>query len=521
MPERRTSLMTPRMESLLERVDSKFTLVTLSAMRAREINDYYNQLGEGLGKIVPPQVNSVSRKPLSISLEEIEVGKIEAVPLPEEVDEPRPTTATRTESHRGLIPPPTASAMAPKPNPTRVARPACRARCVWRYRRVQGHRSVSPARRRRRVRHAGAHRGLVALRRRAHLLGARVGAGAHVAVRRARAHPAHAARAICRSDRGRAGDREAAGQVRRRDLRRSAHRDAARDPCAGARRTGDAHRDVGAPRSAGQHRDAAPPRRPHGRPRERATSPAATRERVASPSPRPSSRRRRTFSAQSGDFAGVRVLVTAGGTREPIDAVRVITNRSSGKQGYAVAEVAARRGAAVTLVTTIGRPAPPSVEIVNVQTAAEMQEAVLARAADMDVIVQAAAVADFRPKEPPEHKLKKDEGIPDIVLEPTHDFSIDLGRAKRPGQVLVGFAAETNDLVANAAQEARVEAPRPHRRQQRRRARRRIRSRHQPCGHPRRGGWCRAPSAAVEDRPRRGASSIGCTPCSPPRKPND
>ncbi len=84
MPERRASLMTPRMEHLLERVDSKFTLVTLAAMRAREINDYYNQLGEGLGKIVPPQVTSVSRKPLSISLEEIEVGKIEAVPLPPE-----------------------------------------------------------------------------------------------------------------------------------------------------------------------------------------------------------------------------------------------------------------------------------------------------------------------------------------------------------------------------------------------------------------------------------------------------
>ena len=80
----RASLMTPRMEELLERVDSKFTLVTLSAMRAREINDYYNQLGEGLGKIVPPQVTSVSRKPLTISLEEIEAGKIEAVPLPEE-----------------------------------------------------------------------------------------------------------------------------------------------------------------------------------------------------------------------------------------------------------------------------------------------------------------------------------------------------------------------------------------------------------------------------------------------------
>ena len=84
MAERRASLMEPRMEHLLERVDSKFTLVTLAAMRAREINDYYNQLGEGLGKIVPPQVTSVSRKPLTISLEEIEAGKIEAAPPPEE-----------------------------------------------------------------------------------------------------------------------------------------------------------------------------------------------------------------------------------------------------------------------------------------------------------------------------------------------------------------------------------------------------------------------------------------------------
>ena len=87
MAERRASLMDPRMEDLLARIDSRFTLVTLSARRAREINDYYNQLGEGLGKIVPPQVTSVSRKPLSISLEEIEAGKIEAVPLPAEPEE--------------------------------------------------------------------------------------------------------------------------------------------------------------------------------------------------------------------------------------------------------------------------------------------------------------------------------------------------------------------------------------------------------------------------------------------------
>jgi DNA-directed RNA polymerase subunit omega len=95
------------MEELLDRVDSKFTLVTLAAMRAREINDYYNQLGEGLGKIVPPQVTSVSRKPLTISLEEIELGKIEAVPLPDEDAEAEaegdapaadPFTAAATES---------------------------------------------------------------------------------------------------------------------------------------------------------------------------------------------------------------------------------------------------------------------------------------------------------------------------------------------------------------------------------------------------------------------------------------
>src|SRR5690349_20372297 len=84
MAERRVTLMEPRMEQLLDKVDSKFTLVTLAAKRAREINDYYNQLGEGLGKIVPPQVTSVSRKPLSIAMEEIEVGKIESVPLPTE-----------------------------------------------------------------------------------------------------------------------------------------------------------------------------------------------------------------------------------------------------------------------------------------------------------------------------------------------------------------------------------------------------------------------------------------------------
>jgi phosphopantothenoylcysteine decarboxylase / phosphopantothenate---cysteine ligase len=151
------------------------------------------------------------------------------------------------------------------------------------------------------------------------------------------------------------------------------------------------------------------------------------------------------------DLGGTTVLVTAGGTREPIDAVRVITNRSSGKQGYALAAEAAARGAKVVLVTTVDRPAPPKVaEVVSVGTAAEMEEAVMSRATATDVIVMAAAVADFRPKSPPDRKIKKDEGISEIVLEPTHDFLVDLGQQKHAGQVLVGFAAETDNVRENA-----------------------------------------------------------------------
>ena len=132
--------MQPRMEHLLDRVDSKFTLVTLAAMRAREINDYYNQLGEGLGKIVPPQVTSVSRKPLTISLEEIEAGKIEAVPLPAERDEdeaqpPRPRSRPRcsrrrkppAESPAADPPPPGPCPHGPRRRPRTTRSPRCEA----------------------------------------------------------------------------------------------------------------------------------------------------------------------------------------------------------------------------------------------------------------------------------------------------------------------------------------------------------------------------------------------------------
>jgi phosphopantothenoylcysteine decarboxylase/phosphopantothenate--cysteine ligase len=150
------------------------------------------------------------------------------------------------------------------------------------------------------------------------------------------------------------------------------------------------------------------------------------------------------------DLAGLKVVVSAGGTREPIDAVRVIANRSSGKQGYAIAEEAAARGATVTLVSTVERAAPIGVEVVRVETAAQMQEAMERIAPACDVVVMSAAVADFRPVRAAAGKIKKHDGVPQIELEPTPDILAGLGARKPAGQVLVGFAAETDDLAANA-----------------------------------------------------------------------
>ncbi|MBA3654800.1 MAG: bifunctional phosphopantothenoylcysteine decarboxylase/phosphopantothenate--cysteine ligase CoaBC [Actinobacteria bacterium] len=150
------------------------------------------------------------------------------------------------------------------------------------------------------------------------------------------------------------------------------------------------------------------------------------------------------------DLGGLRVLVTAGGTREPIDPVRFIGNRSSGKQGHAVAEEAAHRGAKVVLVTTTDRATTAGVDVIRVDTAAEMADAVFARSEEADVVVMAAAVADFKPSTTRDRKIKKSDGIPEVVLEPTVDILAELGRRKRAGQVIVGFAAETHDVRANA-----------------------------------------------------------------------
>jgi phosphopantothenoylcysteine decarboxylase/phosphopantothenate--cysteine ligase len=153
----------------------------------------------------------------------------------------------------------------------------------------------------------------------------------------------------------------------------------------------------------------------------------------------------------AADLTGLGVIVTAGGTREPIDPVRFIGNRSSGKQGHAVAEEAAARGAKVTLVTTSAAAVRAGIDVVRVDTAAEMEHAVLSRSDDADIVVMAAAVADFRPIAAAGTKLKKAAGVPEVVLEPTTDILAALGARRRPGQTIVGFAAETGDLRANAA----------------------------------------------------------------------
>jgi phosphopantothenoylcysteine decarboxylase / phosphopantothenate---cysteine ligase len=152
----------------------------------------------------------------------------------------------------------------------------------------------------------------------------------------------------------------------------------------------------------------------------------------------------------SGALGGLHVVVTAGGTREPIDAVRVIANRSSGKQGYALAAEALALGARVTLVSTVDLPVPPGATLRAVETAAEMQIEVDQLATFADVVIMAAAVADFRPKVVEDGKIKKDGGVPEIVLEPTPDILAGLGARKQSGQILVGFAAETSDVIANA-----------------------------------------------------------------------
>lgn len=159
--------------------------------------------------------------------------------------------------------------------------------------------------------------------------------------------------------------------------------------------------------------------------------------------------------ARGGSLAGRRVVVSAGGTQEPIDPVRFISNRSSGKQGYALAQAALDRGAEVTLVSgPTALPAPIGAKLIDVQTAEAMAQAVLAASAEADVLLMAAAVADFRPAQVAGQKLKK-SAVPEIRLEKTLDILTAVGEARdgspahRPA-VIVGFAAESQNVIENA-----------------------------------------------------------------------
>lgn len=155
--------------------------------------------------------------------------------------------------------------------------------------------------------------------------------------------------------------------------------------------------------------------------------------------------------AHKKDMEGMHVLVTAGPTMEAIDPVRFISNHSTGKMGYAIARICRQRGAEVTLVT--GRtnlPRPAGIDIVDIKSAQDMFEAVTSRSKEQDLIIKAAAVADYRPAVVAEEKVKKADGDMSIALERTQDILAYLGEHKQPGQVLCGFAMETENMVEHA-----------------------------------------------------------------------
>ena len=153
----------------------------------------------------------------------------------------------------------------------------------------------------------------------------------------------------------------------------------------------------------------------------------------------------------SRELEGKKVLITAGPTRESVDPVRFITNRSTGKMGYEMAREAKRRGADVTLVSgRVNLKAPYGVNLINIESAQDMYEEVMKRAGESDIIIKSAAVADYTPQNKSNIKIKKQSGDMKIELERTHDILFEVGQAKTDQQILVGFAAETNDVIENA-----------------------------------------------------------------------
>lgn len=164
---------------------------------------------------------------------------------------------------------------------------------------------------------------------------------------------------------------------------------------------------------------------------------------------------------EAGDFTendlrGENILITAGATREPIDPVRFISNRSSGRMGFALAEAARRRGAQVTVIAGLASVTPPGgVHVVNVNSAAEMRDAVTGEISQATIFIAAAAVSDYRVKQQSKTKIKKSDADLELKLERTADILGEVARSRRNGQLIVGFAAETDDLIANAREKLR------------------------------------------------------------------
>ena len=469
------TMMNPPIEGLLDRADSKFRLVTLGARRARQINSYFGQLGDGLGTIVPPQVTSVARKPLSIAFEEISADKIVAVdgPSPEEIAEAEAAAAADAALARRRL---TSAMLAGR----RIVLGVTGG--IAAYKAIEVCRRLVDAGRPRRP---GADQGRGALRRRDHLLGAGLGAGAHVAVRRRRSDPAHPAGPVGRPGRrlpghgpprrlyaaGISNDLLTATLLATRApvvIAPAMHTEMWEHPAVQDNLRLLASRGVRIVATGG-----GPPR---GRRPRQGSSGRSRRHR----------RRGRWRCSAPRTSAGLHVLVTAGGTREPIDPVRFIGNRSSGKQGHALAEEAWSRGAKVTLVTTTERPVSADVDVVRVVTAAEMEQAVLARAPAADVVVMAAAVADFRPAQPATGKIKKADGVPvgRPRADPRHPRRARCGQAAHPDPGRLRRRDQRRPRPRRG--EAGPQGPRPHRRQRRQRPARRLRARHEP-GHDRLG----------------------------------
>ena len=162
----------------------------------------------------------------------------------------------------------------------------------------------------------------------------------------------------------------------------------------------------------------------------------------------------RQYFAQSGELSGKKVLLTAGPTYEKIDPVRFIGNYSTGKMGFALAEAFAARGAEVVLVAgpVTLKTEHPAIRRIDVESAAQMYEQVMAQAPECDIVVSCAAVADFTPAHRADTKIKREGGQLSLELQPTPDIAAALGKQKKPGQLLVGFALETNDEEGNAVQ---------------------------------------------------------------------